>query len=359
MPSSNPSAESAPRRRVSIASLETFMQQAFINVGLPTADAKRVAALMTEADARGSEGHGSFRMPSYVRRIKAGGINLKPNIRIERDMDSTALIDGDNAMGHLVMSRAAEVAIAKAKKTGIGWVGVKQSNHAGPAFLYARMPLAHDMIGLYAAIGNANHAAPWGGVDMLLSTNPLAIAVPSGKRPAIVLDMATTVAAYGKVKTKAQRGELMPEGWMIDRLGKPLTDPNRASEGSLLPIGGPKGYGLSLMLGLLAGTLNGAAFGRDVIDFNADFKTTTNTGQLICALDIGGFMDVAHFKTMADEVWAQMKSSATLPGVDQVRLPGERNERTYQRSLKEGVQLHAEHAKALDKLADELGIGRI
>ena len=115
------------------------------------------------------------------------------------------------------------------------------------------MPLEHDMIGLYLAVGNANHLPAWGGLDMLLSTNPIAVAVPAGEEPPIVLDMATTVAAYGKVKTKAQRGETMPEGWMMDRQGRPLTDPKRANEGFLLPIGGYKGYGLALIFGLLAG----------------------------------------------------------------------------------------------------------
>ena len=142
------------------------------------------------------------------------------------------------------------------------------SNHAGPASLYARMPAAHDMVGMYFAVGNANHLPPWGGLDMLLSTNPIAVAVPAQREPHVVLDMATTVAAYGKVKAKAQRGETMPEGWMIDRDGQPLTDPRRAEEGFLLPIGGYKGYGLALIVGLLAGTLNGAAMGQDVIDFN-------------------------------------------------------------------------------------------
>jgi LDH2 family malate/lactate/ureidoglycolate dehydrogenase len=164
-----------------------------------------------------------------------------------------ALVDGDNGMGHLVMRFATARAIEKAKQAGVAWVGVKGSNHAGPASLYAGMPPEHGMIGLYLAVGNANHLPAWGGIDMLLSTNPIAVAVPAGEEPAIVLDMATTVAAYGKVKTKAQRGETMPEGWMMDRQGRPLTDPRRANEGFLLPIGGYKGYGLALIFGLLAG----------------------------------------------------------------------------------------------------------
>lgn len=343
-------------RRVSVADLTRFIERAFAAVGMPGADARTVARLMAEADVLGADGHGVFRLPAYVERIRRGGLNLHPKIRVLRERAGMALLDGDNGMGHLVMTRAAEVAIDKAAQAGIGWAGVHRSNHAGPASLYARMPLARDMIGLYAAVGNANHLPPWGGTEMLLSTNPIAIAVPAARRPPLVLDMATTVAAYGKVKIKAQRGEPLPEGWMIDREGKPLTDPQRAGEGFLLPIGGPKGYGLGLMLGVLAGVLNGAAFGRDVIDFNADFVSPTNTGQFVVALDIAAFTDVDAFKAAIDGVWETMKSSPTLPGFTEVRLPGERSDKVAQERRAQGVPLHGALAAALADLAAEIGI---
>ncbi|HZA66489.1 MAG TPA: Ldh family oxidoreductase, partial [Geminicoccaceae bacterium] len=309
--------EESEARRVPIDRLERFIERAFTAVGMPAGDARTVASLMAEADALGSEGHGVFRLPQYVRRIRAGGVNLHPNIRIEHERAGMALLNGDNAMGHLVMRRAAELAAEKAAAAGIAWVGAHHSNHAGPASLYARIPLEHDMIGLYVAVGNANHLPPWGGTELLLSTNPIAIAVPASTRPPLVLDMATTVAAYGKVKTKAQRGERMPEGWMIDREGQPLTDPRRADEGFLLPIGGYKGYGLGLMFGILAGILNGAAFGRDTIDFNADLVSPTNTGQFVVAIDIRAFIDPDAFKRQIDVVWDTMKSSPLLPGFDE------------------------------------------
>src|SRR5436853_323341 len=201
---------------VTLSRLAAFIQEALTKVGLPEQDASTVAGLMAEADLQGSDGHGVSRLPQYVRRIKAGGFNVRPNIHVVREHAGTAVLNGDNGMGHLVMKRAAEMAIEKARSTGIGWVNSQFSNHAGPASLYARMPLAHDMIGLYFAVGNANHLPPWGGVEMLLSTNPIAAAIPAGTEPPIVLDMATTVTAYGKVKAKAARGEMMPEGWMID-----------------------------------------------------------------------------------------------------------------------------------------------
>ena len=215
------------------------------------------------------------------------------------------------------------------------------------------------MIGIYVAIGNANHLPPWGGTEMLLSTNPIAIAVPGLSEPSIILDMATSVAAYGKVKTAAQRGEQMPEGWMIDRQGQPLTDPTKSKDGFLLPIGGPKGYGLALMFGLLAGTLNSAAFGKDVIDFNADFKTETNTGQFVIAIDIASFSDLDTFKSNVDNVYRTMKNSPTLPGFDEVLLPGEQSYKKRMDRIKNGIPLHDELLEVLAKIARDLGIEQL
>jgi len=343
----------------SVSDLTEFIARVLTNVGLPPEGARVVAQLMAEADARGADGHGIFRLPQYVKRIQSGGINTQPRIRTLEDHPATALLDGDNAMGHLVMSRAAEIAIEKATTAGVAWVGARNSNHAGPASLYARMPLAHDMVGLYIAVGSANHLPPWGGIAMLLSTNPIAIAVPGAQGREIVLDMATTNAAYGKVKIKAQRNETMPEGWMMDRQGNALTDPKRADEGFLLPIGGPKGYGLALMFGLLAGTLNGAAFGNDVVDFNRDFSTLTNTGHMIVAVKIAAFADVLAFKAKVDEIWELMKSSPLLPGFDEIRLPGERSAKIYADRTANGVPVTRELQSTLDQLADRLGIERL
>jgi LDH2 family malate/lactate/ureidoglycolate dehydrogenase len=344
---------------IRISELRRFIANVLSSAGIPSDDAERVGALMAEADARGADGHGIFRLPQYVKRIQSGGMNVRPNIHVIREQAASALVDGDNAMGHLVMSRASNIAIEKARSAGVAWVGARNSNHAGPAMLYARMPLAHDMIGIFLAVGSANHLPPWGGTEMLLSTNPIAIAVPGAKHESIVLDMATTNAAYGKVKIKAQRGETMPEGWMMDRQGNPLTDPKRASEGFLLPIGGPKGYGLALMFGLLAGTLNGAAFGKDVVDFNADSKSLTNTGHAILAINIAAFADVGRFKQSVDEIWEQMKSSPKLPGVDEIRLPGERSAKIFEDRVAEGVPIGEELRHTLDDLADRMGLARL
>ena len=345
--------------RVGLARLRDFIAASFRQLGLPDQDALTVASLMAEADLQGSDGHGVIRLPHYARRIRAGGIKLSPDIRVLQERPGMALIDGDNGMGHLVMSRAAEIAVDKARTTGVAWVGTRMSNHAGPASLYARKVLAQDMVGLYFAVGNANHLPPWGGLDMLLSTNPIAVAVPAGKQAPIVLDMATTVAAYGKVKAKAQRGETMPEGWMIDREGRPLTDPRRADEGFLLPIGGYKGYGLALVVGLLAGTLNGAAMGKEVIDFNHDDTSATNTGQAIVAIDVAAFGDMQAFKGRVDVLIDDLRLSRRMAHVDRIWLPGEQSQAKRVEYGRDGIPLSAPLLRSLDQLADDLRIDRL
>jgi LDH2 family malate/lactate/ureidoglycolate dehydrogenase len=230
------------------------------------------------------------------------------------------------------------------------------SNHAGPAALYAMMPLAHDMIGLYLAVGSNNHLPPWGSTENLLGTNPIAIAIPAGDEPPIVLDMAPTVAAFGKVRLKMQRGEEMPVGWMIDRNGKPLTDPKHAEEGLLLPIGDYKGYGLSLIIGLLAGTLNGAAFGREVIDFVKEPGGTTNTGHAIVAVSVEAFAPAAAFKRQVDVAIRTMRTAERLPGVERVWLPGEQSHHKAQDRTANGIPMPKPLRASLDGAARDLGI---
>jgi L-2-hydroxycarboxylate dehydrogenase (NAD+) len=333
-----------------------LIADAFVAAGLPAADAARCAALMTEADLTGADGHGIFRLPQYVRRLKAGGFNKQPGITVTRTAPATALVDGDNGMGHLVMSRATDEAIALARETGVSWVGVRGSNHAGPAGLYAEMPTAHGMIGFYAAVANANHMATWGGADLLLGTNPLAIGVPSGSGP-LVFDMATSIVAYGTVKKYALRGLTMPEGWFVKpETGAPITDPARSGEGILLPMGEYKGSGLALMIGLMAGVLNGAAFGRDVVDFNADDSSETNTGHFIIAVDIARFVPLQTFTAEVDRHVRDLRASKRLPGVDEIRLPGDRRAECREERLRDGVSIAAPLLAQLDKLAAELKI---
>jgi LDH2 family malate/lactate/ureidoglycolate dehydrogenase len=289
--------------------------------------------------------------------MQAGRINPRPDIKIVERSPATALVDGDNGVGHLVMARAADTAVALAREAGVAWVGTRYSNHAGSAGVYAEVPLRAGMIGIYAAVANANHMAIWGGAETLLGTNPIAFAIPAGAEPPVVLDIATTIVSYGTIKAHALAGRDLPEGWMVNRSdGTPLTDPRRSAEGILLPLGGYKGSGLALMIGLLGGVLNGATFGRAVIDYNYDMGSVTNTGQFIIALDVARFMPLAAFTAEVDRHLRDLKSSAVLPGFDAIRLPGERRRRCQIERARDGVPIAAPLLAQLDRLAADLGV---
>ena len=346
-------------KHLSIAKAEAFIAQALHANQVPLADAQVVAQLMVKSDLVGADGHGIFRLPAYIKRVRAGGINLAPNIHIEREQGATALINGDNALGHLVMNKAVDIAIEKVKQHSVCWVGSHYGNHSGAASVYVRKLAEQGYIGIYMAVGNANHMAPWGGIDLLLSTNPIAIAVPSGDKPIVLLDIATTVAAYGKVKLAAQKGEPIPDTWMIDKNGQPITDPKKSSEGSLLPIGGYKGYGLAVMIGLLAGALNNAAVGKDTIDFNAHHDLITNTGQTIIAVDPSAFGEKELFTARVIALVDDLKASSKLPGVNQIRVPGDGAARVMAERLQNGIPISTELQESLNNCAKECGIAAL
>ena len=345
--------------QISVTQAQDFITKVLVANQVPIQDAKIIGDLMVRSDLAGADGHGIFRTPSYVKRIKSGGMNLAPNIHIEREFGGTALLNGDNGFGHLVMQKAVDIATAKAKENGVAWVGSHHGNHSGAASVYVRMLAERGLIGIYMAVGNANHMAPWGGIDLLLSTNPIAIAIPAHQRPMVVLDMATTVAAYGKIKLAAMNGKKLPEGWMIDQQGQPLTDPLRANEGSLLPIGDYKGYGLALMVALLAGTLNGGAAGNETIDFNADFASKTNTGQLVIALNPACFGDPQFIFEKVTQLVTDIENSRKLPGVEKFHIPGVGSAATEAKRRAEGIPISAELRQALNKLATESGVEQI
>jgi L-2-hydroxycarboxylate dehydrogenase (NAD+) len=342
--------------RVPVAAVSGLIVDAMIKSGLPPDAAAKVAELMLEADLTGSDAHGVFRLPQYVNRLKIGSTNPRPNIKVERSAPATALVDGDNGMGHLVVARAAETAIALARECGVAWVGVRMSNHAGAAGTYAALMLKANMIGVYAAVANANHMPLAGGAENLLGTNPLAIAIPAGAEPPLVLDIATSIVSYGTIKNHRLQNIPLPPDWMVDPVtGAAVTDPQKSAAALLLPMGGYKGAGLALMLGLLAGTLNGALFGRDCVDFNAEPGKVTNTGQFVVALDPARFQPLDAFKAEVDRHSRELRASKTLPG-ESVRLPGEQRARRRADRLANGLALAGELLVQLDKLAGELAI---
>ena len=314
--------------------LQRFISEVLEAVGVLPKHAEVTALRLLEADMRGRTGHGLIRVPQYVARIEAGGINLRPQITRRRESPVSALIDGDNGLGQVVMSEATETAISKAKESGMAWVGTVNSNHAGAAGVYTSMALAHDLIALYFAVASANVMPPWGGTDRLLGTNPVSIAIPAGRDTPFQLDIATTVASHGTIAVVAQAGELMPEGWVVDFDGNPIVDPNLANEGFLMPIGGYKGSGLSIAIGLLAGVLNNAAFGSEVIDHRAVPGQAANTGQAILAIRPDLFRDVDDFKAAMDHHLAVLRASGPA---GKVQLPGEAAARLEEQQRAMGI----------------------
>lgn len=342
--------------RVPYDRLKDFMTQVFQATGLPDGDAEGLARAMADGDLLGKDSHGCIRVPMYVGRIKGGAINKIPNIRVEKQTPAMAIVNGDNGMGHLVARYAMELAMDMAAKSGIAWIGLQHSNHAGAAAVYASMALERDQIGIIACVGSANHAAPYGGSDILVGTNPIAVAIPALEEPPVVIDMATTNSSLGKIMVKAMHGEAMPEGWVIDAAGQAITDSALADDGILTHIGGAKGFGLSMVIGFLAGTLNNAAFGSDVIHIGEDPNSETNTGQFIMAIDIAHFLDPALFKANVDRISREMTSSAKLPGVDEIRMPGTNSWRVHQDRKANGIPITAPLLDRLNAAADEVGV---
>ena len=339
--------------RVPYDRLHAFATAAFAAVGAKPVHAEITAHRLLEADLRGRDGHGIIRAILYVKRMRAGAYNLDPTIRIERESPVSALVDGDNGVGQVVMTRAVEIAIEKAQAAGMAWVGVFNGNHAGAGGVYPALALPHDLIGIYMAIGNANTMPPWGGLDELLGTNPLTVAIPAGEEPAIQLDIATTMTSHGTIKVMALEGRTMPEGWAVDREGNPITDPARVGEGFLLPIGGHKGFGLNLVIGMLAGVLNGAAFGADVIDHRFDHTTPTNSGQAFFAMRPDLFRDIDEFKADMDRQIRAFLASTPMPDRT-IRLPGHNAARLEAENRRLGVPLKAALHADLQTMADEL-----
>ena len=347
--------------RVPYDRLKSYMTSVFKAVGLPDTDAEGVATAMADGDLLGKDSHGCIRVPMYVKRIKGGAINLTPDIRVEKQTAAMALVNGDNAMGHLVVQYAMKLAIDKAADAGCAWVGARGSNHAGAAATYVSMAAEKNLIALYGTNGSANHMAPWGSADLLLGTNPIAAAIPAAEGSPVVMDIATTVSSFGKVRTAAQRGEDLPADWMIDREGNPITDSSRIKEGILNPIGGHKGYALSLVVGLLAATLSGAQMGVDVEGMgDAEYqKTPVNNGHFMIVVDPARFGDALDFGQRVDDVAATMRGATPMPGVDDVRVPGDGRAANIEDYTANGVPMHAALLTSLETLADELGIEKL
>jgi LDH2 family malate/lactate/ureidoglycolate dehydrogenase len=344
-------------RRIAAAAVGAFMADAFRACGLPAADAATVAGAMLDADLSGSDAHGVFRLAGYVKNLQRGNVNPRASLQVIERAPATALLDGDNGMGHLVMTHAAKLAVEIAREAGVAWVGVRRSNHAGAGSTYAAIPLEAGMVGLYSAVSGSNFMAPWGGAEPLLGTNPISVAIPAGKEAPVLLDIATSVASNGAIRSYAAENRPMPEGWVISREdGAPITDGRRLAEGMFVPIGTYKGSGLAIVLGLLGGPLNRAAFGRDVKDVNAEQVRETNTGQFVLALDVKRFVAPDVFAAEVNRHMRDLAASKKLPGVGAIHIPGQGREQRRADRQKNGVPLAPSLLKQLDEVAKSLAI---
>jgi LDH2 family malate/lactate/ureidoglycolate dehydrogenase len=335
--------------------LVDFGAALFTASGVDADDARTTAMRLVEADFRGRTGHGLIRLAPYLERIACGGLNPTPNMRVVHETDVSAQVDADNGLGQVAVTRAAGIAAEKAQEHGVAVVGTIRSNHAGAAGLYPAMLAEQGLVGIYVAVANANGMPPWGGLEPILGTNPIAIAIPSDQGHPFLLDIATTAVSHGTIKVARQAGLPMPVGWVVDTTGEPITDPARAEEGFLVPMGGYKGAGLAVAIGLLAGVLNGAAFGREVVDHRLDLETPTNTGQLLIGFRADLFRPLEEVLADITGHLEELRDSRSADG-RRIRLAGDRAAEQLQRNLRDGIELPAALKATLDAAARRLDV---
>lgn len=335
--------------------LERFCSDLLQKANIPPAGADLIAESLVRANLRGVDSHGVARLAIYIERLDKKLVNPEPQIAILQETPAMALLDGDNGSGQVVAGWAMELVMAKARESGVALVGIRNSTHFGATAFFSMKALEQDMIGMVLANSYAT-VAPWGSRAPYFGTNPLSVAVPTGQELPIVLDMATSVAAWGKIILAAQKGEAIPTGWAIDADGEVTTDAARALQGALVPFGGPKGSGISLVIDVLVGVLTGANCGPNVGDLYNNLERPQNVGQMMGAIDIRRFSDVNEFKSRMDAMIREIKSLPRAKGVNEVFLPGEIEVRNQQRREKEGIPLPPATVKELQKLSSEYGV---
>ena len=308
----------------------------FAGLGLSPAHAARVAECLIDADMRGVSTHGISRIPIYAKRLRLGLVNPRPKLELETPTPVVARLDGDNAMGFVVGTHAMNAAIERAQTYGIGLVFANHSNHFGMATAYLLQAVEAGLAAM--VLTNASRTMPiWGGKVPFLGTSPLGLAAPGGTEPPLLLDMATSVAARGKIRRAMQRGESIPEGWALDEHGRPTTDAEAAYRGVVLPLGGPKGSGLSLMMDALAGVMSGAAFGGRVGDQYADLSQPQNVGHCFLAFRPDLFLPPGQYQADMDDLVQRAKASPLADGFDEILMPGERESRLVAERRRNGV----------------------
>lgn len=353
--------------RLTASQLKIFTQHIFTACGMNEADAALAASVLVAADMRGIDSHGVARLSGYVRLHQAKRAKMNPQWKIIHQTPSTATIDADEGLGLTVAPKAMEIAIDKAKQVGTGWVAIQNSNHFGIAAYHAMMALEHNMIGI--AMTNASPlVAPTFSKEKLLGTNPMCYVFPAGKHQPVVVDMATSSAANGKLEIAQRTGKPIPLGWVQDKEGNDTTDPFALSKGgALLPLGsahdaaGHKGYGLAAVVDIFSAVLSGANYGPWVPPFVAFLDPLTNLpgkgiGHFVGAMRVDAFRPYDDFVTHMDNWIDRFKSAASIEQNKQVIIPGEPEFWEYEKRKKEGIELNEKVLADLLKLGSELGV---
>lgn len=331
--------------KLTIQQERSILTEILTRMNVSLEDAEIVADVTLDADLKGFTSHGLGRFPQYIKGLKHGTIKTDSDIEIERETISTALLNGNHRFGHVVAYYAMELAMEKARETGIGMVGVHNSNHFGVAGYYSDMAIMQDLIGM--VIANTEPAvAPIGGKEPIIGTNPIAIGIPSDKHY-VSVDMATSATARGKLLEAIRKGEKIPGNIALDAEGNPTIDPQAALNGSILPFGAHKGYALSFMIEILAGPLVRAAFGTAVTGTANPQKICTK-GDLIMAIDPSIFVDVEQFKKEVDDFVAEIKES------DNVFIPGDMEVRNVKNNMEEGISVDETIQTQLKEISREL-----
>jgi len=356
--------------RISAELLRQFMVDVFVGVGVPQEDADIVADVLIAADLRGFDSHGISRLkPIYYDRIKQGILSPITNIDVVREGPTTAVLDGNNGMGHVIGKRAMEMAIAKARDYGMGMVVARNSSHYGIAGYYTNMAADAGMIGICGT--NARPSiAPTFGVENMLGTNPLAFAMPTDEEFHFSLDCATSVTQRGKIEVYARLNKPVPEGWVIDHEGKSKTDPHQILDdltkglAALAPLGGIseetagyKGYGYATVVEILSAALAGGPFLKALsgVDENGK-KVPHRLGHFFIAIDVSAFIDLQEFRRITGEILRQLRASKKAPGHDRIYTAGEKEYYTQQERMRSGIPINESLQKDIRILQAELGL---
>lgn len=326
----------------------------FSALGLPPEAARAVAAALVDADLRGIPSHGVLLVPMYADRMRAGSVTTATQAEVVVDLGAIAVLDAADALGVLTGDQAMALAIEKARSLGVGVVAVRHAFHFGGAFRYVQAAIAAGMVGVAAANTRPLMPAP-GGAKAIVGNNPLAIGVPHTDGEHLLLDMALSEAALGKIRLAAQEGREIPPTWATDSDGVPTTDPAAAIAGLLLPAAGPKGYGLALMLDVLTGVLSGGSYGDGVRGLYADVAVPNDCAHLFVAIDPAAFGDPAAFTAGVRDLAAQVLASPTSAGVDRVLLPGQLEAERAARATADGIAVPETVLAQLVATADAVG----